>query len=214
MAPRPINDRTAKLQTLVPCLRTAPKLSLYAGFLLWCVWNPNISSGLDDDVIALAIGPGGATTNLQVYRGLLCHHSMYFDRMLNGGFSEAGEKVVRLPNVNVQAFRSFFHWINARIVDLAPDDESTHEDAWSAWEQVTEAYIFADFHQANAFRNAVLDYVFLRIEKTGTFATYIPRRLYPNTHQGDRFRKFLVNLTAEITWSKVFEKAQLQDYNK
>jgi len=52
-----------------------------------------------DTIMTLVVGQEGSAKEYQVYRGLLCYHSKYLSRMLNGGFKEAGSEKLELADV-------------------------------------------------------------------------------------------------------------------
>jgi hypothetical protein len=157
--------------------------------------NTNLISGLSDDLITLTVGPDGATASFQVYRSLLCHYSNYFDDILNGDFKEADSSELSLANVEANIFQIFFHWIITGVIDCTYAFTPTR----TAWVGVIKAYIFADVHEANYFRKTLLDFVFLHIERTRTFLTCALSLLYAKPLRGDHFRKFVVDVTAEIS---------------
>jgi hypothetical protein len=174
--------------------------------------HTNTDSEVFDRTIRLVVGPDGATTSFQVYRGLLCHHSKYFDRMLNGGFKEAGSNKLRLTDVAVDVFRSFFYWLNTGTVDFSFGVEDV--TTYGRWKNAIQVYIFADFHEVPTLRNCVLDTLYLESENRKVFSVFITPILYANTTDGDLFRKLIVDMTTETSSFATFQKESLEMYDK
>ncbi|KAI4685325.1 uncharacterized protein J4E84_006052 [Alternaria hordeiaustralica] len=115
-----------------------------------------------DKIITVAVGPDNAKKKFKIYRGLLCHFSSYFDRMLNGSFREGGSTYLRLKDTDADTFDVFFYWLNSGVVGLA--DSGGLLD----WGKVMKAYVFSDFHQAPIFKNAVLESLYTQTQTTFT----------------------------------------------
>jgi hypothetical protein len=124
-------------------------------------------------MVTLTVGPDGASNGFQLYRGLLCHYSDYFDRMLNGLFKEGGSQSLRLKDITVEVFQTFYYWLNSGVVDCAGDSTSPSLSTTQLWKKIIEVYIFADFHQARAFQNAILDHLYFANEDTRKLAMHI-----------------------------------------
>jgi hypothetical protein len=165
-----------------------------------------------DDIITIAVGLDNAKKKYRVYRGLLCHFSGYFDRMLNGSFKESGSTYLHLRDIDADTFHVFYYWLNSGIVDHSIGNKLlTHDDYW---EKITALYVFADFHQADVFRNSVLDTFFLHIEANMKLAISVTPYIYTNTTEGDVIRKLLIDLMVEIGSFKYCKKEGLDDIEK
>lgn len=67
---------------------------------------------------------GDDRVHLRVHQKLLCQDGPVFDKMFNGGFTEAASKSAELPEDDPDAFDSFLIWLyHDRLteVDLAVD---------------------------------------------------------------------------------------------
>jgi len=118
--------------------------------------------------------------------------------MLNGSFREGGSTCLRLRDVDAETFHVFYYWLNSGIVDFTNGDAST--PASRIWKNAIDAYIFADFHQAQVFKNAVFDSLYLFTEKSNIMSIGVTESLYNNTCEQDAIRKFLV-YSAAATFS-------------
>ena len=148
----------------------------------------NSLSHVYDKIITVAVGPDNAKKKFKIYRGLLCHFSSYFDRMLNGSFREGGSTYLRLKDTDADTFDVFFYWLNSGVVGLA--DSGGLLD----WGKVMKAYVFSDFHQAPIFKNAVLESLYTRWLSENVVAVDVTEFLYTNTSEGDSMRKLIVDI--------------------
>jgi hypothetical protein len=166
---------------------------------------------LYDTMMSITVGPDGAEKEYQVYRGLLCYYSDYFDRLLNGAFKEGGSKSLRLKNITVEVFQAFYYWLNTGVVDcsIAPSTSASKH-----WKKVIEVYVFADYHQARAFQNAIVDYLYLDNEDTRKLAMHVTPFLYANTTEEDKMRKLILDLWVESCHLRYLDKARLVHYEK
>jgi len=114
--------------------------------------------------------------------------------MLNGSFREAGSTYLLLKDVDAATFHVFYYWLNSGVVDYTNGDPSTAADR--IWQNAIDAYIFADFHQAQVFKNAVFDSLYLFFEKSRIMCTGVTESLYTTTCAQDAMRKFIVNTAA------------------
>lgn len=148
-----------------------------------------------------------------VYRGLLCYHSTYFDRMLNGEFAEAAQDPLRLSHVNLTAFRTFFYWTNTGLVNFYHSDGTM--SATLRPMRAVEAYILADYHGVLRLKNALLDYLFSEFTTNERILSRaVCRHLYDNTVDGDAFRRMLLDVCVTNRNLKMFKKELLDDYHK
>ncbi|KAI4953693.1 hypothetical protein J4E91_002541 [Alternaria rosae] len=139
-----------------------------------------------DKIITVAVGPDEAKKKFKIYRGLLCHFSSHFDRMLNGPFREGSSIYLRLRDVDAEIFSIFYCWLNSGLVHCGDS---------LAWKSLTDAYIFADYHQSPLFRSAVLDYLYLRYSAEKKITVFADL-LYGNTTERDWMSKLVVDFMA------------------
>jgi hypothetical protein len=66
-----------------------------------------------DKTIKITVGREGAERTFEVYRGLVCHYSKYFNHMLNGNFTEGSSETFRLEGIEVNFFQHFYDWMNS-----------------------------------------------------------------------------------------------------
>ncbi|KAF1971648.1 hypothetical protein BU23DRAFT_178673 [Bimuria novae-zelandiae CBS 107.79] len=102
----------------IPCDNSSPKppASAYDGMMTIEVEVPSQSDT-------------NAIKKYQVYRGVLCFHSDFFNKALNGPFKEGGAKSYRLDNnVKPETFELYYNWMNTSIISYGYDSsKSPHE---------------------------------------------------------------------------------------
>ncbi|KAF2820412.1 hypothetical protein CC86DRAFT_387440 [Ophiobolus disseminans] len=182
-------------QEPIPCLHRPPKPP------------PNAF----DTVITVVIGPEGSEKKYQIYRGLLCFHSKYIDRMLNGGFKEAGLGVLHLGDVDHEDFQNFFYWLNTGIVACGDHPKLDNHKFFA---KIVKAYIFADYHAVQAYNNALLDYLCLDVEANHTLSMRGTHQIYTNITENDPLRKLLVDIITESCSFKSMTKDAAKRYHK
>ena len=86
-------------------------------------------------VITVLVGPGKKSYTL--HQDLLCAHSPFFSKCLNGNFAEKHTDQVSLPEDSPDAFEHFVHWIYREDV-AEPTDEFADASARAAVPGVRE----------------------------------------------------------------------------
>jgi hypothetical protein len=163
-------------------------------------------SDVYDDIVNIVVGPTGATKQYKTHRGLLCYHSDYFARLLNGAFKEAGSDTLRLADVRVRTFETFFYWLYAGVMKYDQDK------AIPPWYKGVEAYVFADYHQMRLFKNAILDCMYLGIESGGSDLGGA-KLIYENTTTKDPLRRLLLDLSIQVCEIDCWRKGGDQQLN-
>ncbi|KAH7390948.1 hypothetical protein DE146DRAFT_663129 [Phaeosphaeria sp. MPI-PUGE-AT-0046c] len=132
--------------------------------------------------------------------------------MLNGDPLEAGSCSLHLKDVNVEAFRRFYSWLNTGSFDCTEGDTAicTHK----LWVNAVNVYIFADYHQIQDLKNAVMNLLFLNTGKLKKIPPVISSSIYPNTTKEDPLRRFVVDITSSIYTFENFDKSKAEDYDR
>ena len=110
--------------------------------------------------------------------------------MLNGSFREGGSTYLRLNDTDADTFNVFYYWLNSGVLDLADSK------GLQVWKKVIKAYVFADFHQAPVFKNAVLESLYTRWLVENTVYVDVTKFLYTNTSEDDVMRRLVVDILA------------------
>ncbi|KAF5869108.1 uncharacterized protein Bfra_011651 [Botrytis fragariae] len=77
---------------------------------------------------------GNDLKDFGVHKDLVCHHSPYFKAALNSGFEEATTGIIKFPEVKVEVFELFYHWLYTQDLHLPlwdPTKSSSEEDTYS-----------------------------------------------------------------------------------
>ncbi|TGO28970.1 hypothetical protein BPAE_0020g00150 [Botrytis paeoniae] len=84
----------------------------------------------------IIVGPTDKSTKYIVPHALLCHHSKFFDRALNGCFKESIEKRIELLEETIEEFELILEWIYCKKVPCVPGRKGI--------ETIVKFYIIAD----------------------------------------------------------------------
>ncbi|KAF7867387.1 hypothetical protein EAF04_005470 [Stromatinia cepivora] len=68
----------------------------------------------------IIIGPPGHSTRYCIPQALLCHHSRFFDRALNGYFKESIENQIELPEETPGEFELLLQWMYSKRIPEKP----------------------------------------------------------------------------------------------
>jgi hypothetical protein len=132
-------------------------------------------------------------TEFQMHRGLLCFHSEFFKKLLDGPFKEGGSKWQTLPDVSRNTFTMFYNWIYAGTVE----NSDKISDADLSNEDIVDIYIFADYHMVPHLKNRALELYFLQDLQKWVVQINPSSRIYNNTTQSSMLRKLYADLLLE-----------------
>lgn len=59
----------------------------------------------------ICVGPEGEEILFRVHKQIICGKIPYFDKMFNGGFQEAKERVAKLPEDDPASFDVLIEWV-------------------------------------------------------------------------------------------------------
>jgi hypothetical protein len=133
----------------------------------------------------------GVKKTFYVYRGLLCFHSTYFNKLLNGSFKEGGSDNIRLKDVSIDTFQAFFCWLNTG--KLHPPSATISLD----WQEIMEVYVFGDANMIPRLKNAAIDLYVTKIYQDHILYSSGLDYLYSHTTSGDALRKLAVDSAVE-----------------
>jgi hypothetical protein len=89
----------------------------------------------------------------QVHKKLICSVSEFFDKAFKGGFAEASENQMELPEDNPDIFAMFVAWLYKGELYFEWDQV----DGSKALAELIDLYLFADAKCSNRFKNVVMD---------------------------------------------------------
>jgi hypothetical protein len=134
-----------------------------------------------------------------IHKDLLCYHSPYFHRALNGSFVEAIRQEVELEHIEHDVFGLFVHWIYREKIEEKrfdnPQDSTIIEQTTD--EQLIKLWSLADYLQVPKLQNAVVEHMWLRLEELDVHPSIAAcKYVYENWAAESLIRRFMVFLCA------------------
>lgn len=126
----------------------------------------------------------------RIYRGVLCFHSEFFNRALNGTFSEGGSDFYEVKNCTIKTFEIFYDWMNTSAVG---------EMLWG--EQIIELFVFADFYAILALKNRAVESFFRGYLSAWKVYPSKLKLIHTTTAEKSTLRKLAVDLAVH-TWAR------------
>lgn len=134
-------------------------------------------------MVHVFVGP--KCKSFHLHKALLCYHSKFFQKALDGGFKEQDDKAVYLPDDDVGAFVLFVNW----IYNAPPQKASTTATATALF----GLYIMADKFCIEELQNLSMD-VFRASHREGlAMSSDLIEHVYVNTPESSPMRRFIVN---------------------
>lgn len=122
---------------------------------------------------------------LQMHRGLLCFHSAYFKKLLDGPFKEGGSNTHTLKDVSSDTFTMFYNWAYTGIVM----DSNEVADTDLNYFDIIHIYEFADFHVVAQLKNRALELYFSKFCKDWSINILNSAMLYEKTAESSSLRR-------------------------
>jgi hypothetical protein len=139
-------------------------------------------------MVTIIVGQRPDTKTFQVHRGLLCHYSGLFSRLLNGPFRDNDSH--SLPTEKPESFQLFYDWLYSGEVIC---DETTDLDS----KTIVHLYFFADAYVVQQLKDRTLELYFLRFLKDWEASQDLTRVLYEKTADKSALRKLHVDILLE-----------------
>jgi hypothetical protein len=140
-----------------------------------------------------------------VHKDALTKDSTFFRGALDKEFREAKEKLVRMPEADVEAFAIYIQWVyNNKIVLLEPEDVKSDGNALRRTRLLVNLYILADLAGNTSLMNQTVDEYneLLQAVKVGPCPADVTRA-YDDTPDKSKLRKFVLDWylsTVQIDW--------------
>lgn len=186
--------------------------------------KPNANIRRLDYVDTITVLVGAEEAKVIVHEEAITRCSDFFRAACSGNFKEAKEKLVRLPAMEVDTFKSYTHWIYTGdvVFDMDCDDSTTDSKHHKLFMDLVKLYIAADSLGDMRLRNSVIDRLIATEEaiKKSPGPEMITLA-YEATPTGSNLRKLLVDYYLRLkgsnaTWfeqyADYFPKAFLIDY--
>ncbi|KAK5739505.1 hypothetical protein LTR17_005194 [Elasticomyces elasticus] len=144
---------------------------------------------------AFTVLVGAEEEKFIVHASIATKHSKFFQAACNGGFKEAEEKTIRLPETTPATFRAYLQWAYSGSVVMVDEEELKADvtGAESRW-RLTKLYVLANFLANTPLQNNVIDEYVGSLLSNAKYGTG-PRCLklaYEHTPTGSSLRRLFV----------------------
>ncbi|KAF2128228.1 hypothetical protein P153DRAFT_50142 [Dothidotthia symphoricarpi CBS 119687] len=143
-----------------------------------------------DRMMKVMVGAGCVQKEYHIHRGLLCFHSAYFKKLLDGPFEEGGSDSHTLSDVSINTFERFYYWLYTGVVT----DGTGVSDANLGWADIINLYVFADFHMVQALKNRAVELFFLHMAQVWGVNAQCSSLMYAGTTQTSMLRKLHIDI--------------------
>ena len=124
-----------------------------------------------------------------MHKGLLCAVSGYSEAALQGGFKEAEEQRIELPEEDPETIEHFQLWLYTKSI-LDTNESAQH----TKYPILVDLYVFAESHLIPKLQNITIDTIIQKIN----IESNVPRisAMYKNTIDGSPLRRLITHFTA------------------
>jgi hypothetical protein len=162
-------------------------------YLYLDVSEANHSRTMGDEVVSIYVGP--KRKKFLVHKKLICEASDFFSKAFTGGFQEAQENSMHLPEDDPNAFALFIDWIYRSKI---PKGKKQEDQA-----TLYNLYIFAEKLCLDDLANATMDQIQKLLDSFGSsfdeHSTLISK-VYIETSSDSPLRKLCYHLMALHLW--------------
>jgi hypothetical protein len=147
-------------------------------------------------MVTIKVGTDTSQKSFQMYRGLLCFHSVYFKNLFGGGFKEARSNTHMMPETAVDIFELFYTWVCNGMIgesDGTCDGGIDHGI-------IIRLYAFADYHMVEELKNRTVELYLIRTIQIWKCWFSGTQDLYNRTVEGCSLRRLHVD-TLLMTYS-------------
>lgn len=131
-----------------------------------------------------------------IHENLLTSNSDFFKKALTKDWKEGQERIVTMPEIEVDIFKIWMQWLYTGKMFLTKEDDiyTTPEGIlsweWARWEG---CYNLADFLQDHDFKDACIDVAVEAMSSTGRWTLLLPRALYAHSPRGSAHRQLAID---------------------
>ena len=129
----------------------------------------------------------------------LCAASPFFKAALKGGFREAAEQEVRLPDHNDKAFAIIASWLSDRDLLRFRDLE---------WNLLCEIFVLAGYLCIPSLEEQLLKSLCWKRHESGTVPVSSVPLVYDKTYRGSPLRRLWVDWVLELQAPEIFESEE------
>ena len=154
------------------------------------------SSLLSEDTVTVYVGR--KRKKFHIHKALLCYHSSFFSKALDGLFKEHEDRAVYLPDDNVEGFVLFVNW----MYNVPPQIASTP----AAMMALLALYIMAEKFCIEELKNVSMDGVRASYRENFEFYTQEIEYIYDNTPESSPLRRFMAD---HVAYGPLVRKARM-----
>lgn len=107
-------------------------------------------------MVDIHVGQGEAARDFRIHKKLLCSKVPYFDKMFNGGFKEAVQNSVTLPEDNPESFDILQCWVYTGVLRPLETTFNENRTSWTSSWDVGYMYNLSDRLCLLSLRDRVL----------------------------------------------------------
>ncbi|KAK3938104.1 hypothetical protein QBC46DRAFT_365732 [Diplogelasinospora grovesii] len=122
--------------------------------------------------------------------------SQFFASALTGGFREAEESIVRLPEIDAQTFRIFERWLSGQRISGFKDLD---------WRLLCKFFVLTDYLQVSSVQEPLLSVLRLKRRESGSVPISQIPFIYDNTLSDSPLRRLWVGWVMELPAPEIFE---------
>ena len=155
-----------------------------------------------NDHIRIEVGPDGNQETLTIDSELLTRRSLFFRKALSGGFNEAVERVVKLPEDDPEIFGIYLHNVLTNELCVLPDSSVLVGNGCKEKAMLIKLHILAEKLRDTKSKNAIVRGLITSCcqqRSDGGYYFFGPKLatlLYEGTMSGSMARKVLVEMKA------------------
>lgn len=144
-----------------------------------------------DTAVLVEVGP--KKQKFTIHKGLLCAYSSYFKAALQGGFKEADEQTITLPEDDAKVFEHFQLWIYTGAFMEAQETKKEEK-----WDIIISLYLFAEARGIPELQNLAIDTYMYNVAALKQVPTRKFRQIYDNTMASSPLRRLTTRLTVQF----------------
>lgn len=145
-----------------------------------------------DETVLIHVGPQEKAFALR--KDVLIEHSRFFRAALSGSFKQAAEQIIRLPEIEYEAFERYVQWTHTGSIDVADIEDPADTRTRETETMLTRLYVVADRVENMLLRNQTMTAMVDVLEQTGKLPSTLAIQIaYEHTADGSCLRRFLVD---------------------
>ncbi|KAK3707249.1 hypothetical protein LTR37_012250 [Vermiconidia calcicola] len=150
---------------------------------------------------------GSAEKEFLVHQATICRNSPFFEAACSREWKEGQDRVVRLPEVEVQAFDVYVHWAYTGEIDMSlmPEPKGTRRPP--SYLDLGKIWCLAHYLQNDQLCNSVIDRILVKLNGTSRGVRGSSMQwVLDNTSTDSGLQRLLLDTESSRVTEKYFEK--------